>query len=222
MLPHVMPDALRPDRLARDDLVLLQRKALREWRESDWLAAHRPFAWRDLPEDDLVRVDLGGGTGESEQEPGYIVLDRDTSIGHDLRARSGETRLPDIVWDLHQGLPFEDETVDAFNVSFLVRDLPDHTVELLAKEIARTLKTAGKIHLHEDAVVLRRIEPRLRDLDFALEEQGPGDQFDSSSTRSITLVKGSGMTHDAAPLMVKEMVLGEVKIRAPRLPVPPS
>jgi len=106
-----MPDHPRQDRLSHEELLLLQRKALREWQESDWLAANRPEAWQALQDDGVVRVDLGSGIGESQQEPGYIALDKDMMSRTELRERSGECRNPDLQWDLHNGLPFEDSSV---------------------------------------------------------------------------------------------------------------
>jgi len=211
----------RADRLGREELSLMQRKALREWQESNWLAEHKPHQWQALSDDGMVRVDLGSGIGESQQEPGYIALDKETMSRSELMSRSGESRVPDLPWDLHQGLPFEDGSIDAFNVSFLLRDLPDHAVQSLAKEMHRTLRTAGRVHLHEDHVVGRRLQPLLLDHGFAIEptDRQP-DRDDSPSVVRVTLAKVTSTGQDMSPLREKEHALGTLQIREPRQPIP--
>lgn len=111
-----MPDAPRPDRLSREEVLVLQSHALRRWRESNWLATHHPREWLALEECDptCAKYDMDGVAEEGSQ-PGFFML-----------AHGPEH------------LPFDDETLDAIKVGNLSN--------AMAREVWRVLRTAGHVH----------------------------------------------------------------------------
>lgn len=132
------------DRLDREDLLLVQQKALREWRDSDWLAIHDPRAYEAVRAQDptLVCVDLGGGAGESQQEPGCIVVGEPGRIGRERLAHTDERREVDVGWMEPTRLPFEDATVDVLHAKTVTTMAPAQ----LAREIVRVMRLGGRVH----------------------------------------------------------------------------
>lgn len=204
-----MPRERHPDRLGRDELEAYQRKALREWCQSDWLATHDPRAYQavEAQDPDLVRIDLGGGVGDAEQEPGYVVVG-DRIGGIDLTERTGEHRRPDIFWSLGSGrLPFEDQTVDAVHLPVRVlRHLPDPAYRNLPAELARTLVIGGTVDL-ADGDAPAGFRHALEESGFALDEQ-----------QRWALVKQTTRLEDAAPLLIDEKAMGETLLPSLRVP----
>jgi hypothetical protein len=119
---------------SRDDLLLIQRKVLREWSESDWLAANAPRAYEEVraQDGDLVRVDMGGGVGEAMQQPGMIVVGQDRGY-----PPPGQNRFPDLFWLNPPRLPFDDGTIDELWI-------PDG-VMVHPEDIGRVLRLAGRV-----------------------------------------------------------------------------
>lgn len=201
-----MPRERRSDRLGADELQAMQRKALREWCESDWLAEHNPRAYQQVEEQDPneIRVDLGGGVGDSEQEPGYIVLGAGTEP---LPERTGERRHPDIMWSLGSGiLPFEDRTVDRFCIpARVLRHVQDPAYKALPKELARTLTVGGTVKI--DGGPPGSFVRFLEDAGFARDDSGV-----------FTLTAQTTPMEEEAPLMIDDRVMGSPMIRTPRQP----
>jgi len=84
-----MPETLHAGRLTREELDLLQRKVMREWRNDDKLAATEPRKWLNLANDGAIRVALS-----ERPEPGYLSL-------------------KDLHWPLVDDcLPCEDQSID--------------------------------------------------------------------------------------------------------------
>jgi hypothetical protein len=200
-----MPRERRSDRLAGDELEAMQRKALREWCESDWLATHAPRAYQAVEAQDPgeIRVDLGGGVGESEQEPGYIVVG---AAGY-LPDRTGERRQPDIFWNLGDGrLPFEDQTVDRYCLpARVLRHLPDPAYRALPKELARTLAVGGTLKV--DGGSPGGFVRSLEDAGFARDEDG-----------TFTLTAQTTPLEQEAPLMIDDRIMGLPRIPTVRQP----
>ena len=197
-----MPETLRPDRLSREELVLLQRKALRSWKDSDWLAQHHPRSWLALEErnPNLVAVDLGAELGEANQTPGAIALGEprpDPESDMDQRPRT-----LDLFWNVRDGLPFEDATVGHVVLRPTIPRSP-----FLAREIARALELAGTVQLGPD-------EPQ--DFLQTLKDHGLEAEDDPTMLRKVTQ-----HLNDTSPLRIREMVLGELKIPDVRRPIPP-
>lgn len=207
-----MPRSPRPDRLSRDELALLNQRARREWRESDWLARHSPAVSAALQDagDDTITVDLGAGAGESEQEPGAVVVGRRWDVDrHELRKRTGEARMPDIEWDLVDGLPFEDQTVDALLLPRRVMRTLDRTaLAALPAEAARVLVVGGTLRFpgNEAALV-----DRLRS---ALEAAG----FTRKDWRTYELSTQTRPMEDVVPHFHEEVAMGQHVTPAPRQP----
>jgi hypothetical protein len=214
----------RPDRLDRDELLALQHKALREWRESPWLAEHHPRVALALEAQagDQVRVDLGGGVGESEQEPGYLVLDNraDVPTRTQLAELTGETRLPDLDWNLVNGLPFEDRTVDAVYAAQLLDALPQTARDRLPDELGRVVRVGGEVRLRDDPKAVARLVKQLAAQGFAVED----DDTDRTKTRRrvrLVLTRAVSPLDAIAPRLVDATVLGHHELPAPpRVPVP--
>jgi hypothetical protein len=131
------------DQWDRDDLLLLQQKALREWRDSDWLAMHDPRAYEAVMVQDptLVRVDLGGGSGESQQVPGCIVVGEPGRVGKQSLALTDERREVDVGWMEPTRLPFDDATVDELHAC----TVPSMASGILAREIGRVMRLGGRV-----------------------------------------------------------------------------
>lgn len=121
---------------SRDDLLLVQRKVIRDWSDSDWLANTAPRTYEAVRTQDasMVRVDLGGGMGEGRQQPGMIVLGTQS---RGVRMPAGQSRTPDLYWPNPPRLPFADDSIDELWV-------PDD-VEVRADEIGRVLRLAGRV-----------------------------------------------------------------------------
>src|SRR5436190_6390404 len=105
-----LPTEIDSNRLERDELEMLQARALRSWQQSDWLAKHNPMAWdtlNDFP--DEVWLDIGGGVGESQQEPGAIVIGYGNGS---MDSRTGERRQPDMEYNIANGVPAADASID--------------------------------------------------------------------------------------------------------------
>jgi len=202
-----VPRERHPDRLGRDELQAYQQKALREWCQSDWLAAHDPRAYQavEAQDADRVRIDLGGGIGESEQAPGHVVLG-DTAGDVMLAARTGEHRRPDILWSIASGrLPFEDQTVDDVHLPVRVlRRLPEPAYRNLPAELARTLVVGGTVET--DGEVPASFRHALDAAGFTAE----GDRW--------TLVTQTTRLEEAAPLLRDDKVLGETRLQTLRVP----
>lgn len=188
-----MPRERRPDRLGRDELLALQQKVLREWHESDWLAEHDPRAWEHVSEmhPDAVHVELGGGMGESEQEPGYIVVGEPAGpAGSEMAARTGERRSIDIPWDLNRPLPFENQSVDRYCLRYrTLRGLGEFAYRRLAAEMARTLVIGGTVDPRGLTV------PGMTAAGFEPDEDG----------ETFILTTQATPIEDAAPLLVADL-----------------
>ena len=150
-----MPLTPRHDQLSRDELLLFQQKALRDWRESDWLATHDPVAWTALAEKDPSRVcvQLGGAIGESTQEPGSIVVapwaPSDVMAQSQPERDAMDRKRPDVMWDFADGLPFEDQSVDDVYIRGLLPGLPVFVVDKLPRELARVLVVGGSVEIRD-------------------------------------------------------------------------
>jgi hypothetical protein len=202
-----MPDAPRTDRLSRPELQALQRRALRSWAESDFLATHHPRQWQQVADQDpdYVQVELGAGVGEQNQTPGWIaVVSPETMAatpGMPAPNADGQRqRPPDFRWDVADGLPFEDATVDALRL----RDHP--LTPFVEREIARTLVLGGTLAGVTDADALEHFA------DLGLEPEG-----DAGLLRKV---RGRSLMPGTSPFREREQVLGTLTIREPRTPSP--
>ena len=202
-----MSDAPREDRLGRDELEALQQRALRTWLESDWLATHDPRAWESVASQvpGEVRIELGATLGEAHQTPGWITVagylpeppgtPSETPQGDGQRPRE-----PDLRWNVDNGLPFEDATVDAVR-------LRSHVLTpFLERELARTVVLGGTVEGVTDARALAH----LVELGFAAEE----------GSDRLRKVRHRYSLDSAAPYRVREHALGTPQIREPRRPIP--
>lgn len=199
-----MPRERRPDRLARDELLALQHKALREWKSSDWLAETDPRGYLAVEEHDpqVVCVELGGAAGDANQTPGYVVVGAHPpleSLFERISKPDGppQRRGIDVYWDLSTGIPFEDQTVERYHV----RSLPETGRGNLAAELARTLVSGGTVD--------GKVPPGMTAAGFEQDDTGA-----YVLTRQVTRLE------DAAPLLIDDRVLGAPQIRQPRQPVP--
>jgi hypothetical protein len=215
----MMPDAPRSDRLSRDELVQLQRRAIREWTESPWYAVHDPVGWSALAEQDPERicVDLGSGSGEAMQCPGHIAVDRDRADPEHLRER-GETRQPDLPWDLQDGLPFEDQTVDKVHLAGTVSALSQLARHRLPQELARTVRVGGAVHVHDVAPVVRALGRDLVAAGFEEDELGPDADRRLWLVGRYTLTAQQRPLEDIQPHRLEEHVLGTPMVREVRMP----
>jgi len=200
-----MPDQPRDDRLGREEAEALQRRALRSWLESDWLATHDPRAWESVATQTPaeVRVELGAGIGEGAQTPGWITVAPYEPVvepSPPTPADGQRPRPPDLRWDFESGLPFEDATVDAIR-------LRSHVLTpFLERELARTVVLGGTVEGVTDAGALAH----LAEIGFAPE--GEGDR--------LRKVRHRFSLDSAAPYRVREHALGTAQIRGPRYPSP--
>lgn len=212
-----MPESPRPDQLSRAELGQLQRKALREWRQSEWLASHDPETWVRLEDvdPDRICVDLGSGVGEAEQKPGYIALDSRSADRRELQAR-GEDRLPDLVWDISDGLPFEDGSVDDVHFHSLLEHLSEHARTRLPKELARVLAVGGRVTVHETPERVNAFAAELDEHGFDEEDERKPDEHGVKA--GFVLQQSRRSLEDIQPHLVDEHVLGTPVIRTPRIP----
>ena len=214
-----MSELPRSDRLTREELLLLQQRALRQWRGSDWLAQHEPREWLDLPSRvSDVCVDLGSGNGEAEQKPGYIALDRESRDPYRLRERTGEARSVDIVWDLVYGLPFDDRTVDHYHVRNLLRGLERVALEQLPRELARTLRTGGTVSVGDDMRLVEDFGRRLEDVGFSLEHAGTEERGTLKATFELSTQKTP--IEDQVTPQIDHRAYADAKVRETMPPYP--
>jgi hypothetical protein len=203
-----MPFEPRSDRLDRGELLLWQRRALRAWCESDWLAEHDPVAWRACDETDPGHVSVCVATSEriEEQDPGCIVIGRlepvdATPMPVSMKMDHDGRRPLDLYWDVADGLPCEDRTVDALYVPGALLN------ERLVKHAARVLRVGGTLTVSGKV-----------DGDEVTEHGFDEEDLRPDGRRRFTLTQGKTSLAEAAPLTVDERNMGDRVIREPRQP----
>lgn len=183
-IPIAPADAAPHSRLDADDLRLLQQKALREWRESDWLAVTDPRLYERIRQQDpsLIRVDLGGGLGDASQVPGCIVVG---SPGNPEEfAGTLERRQPDFGWVHPNALPFEDATIDELHAV----EVPAGLRPVLGREIARVMKVGGRVKT----------------------DVNPGETFErEGTTQWWQCIQRTDAMERTGPILIDEKVLGQ-------------
>lgn len=212
---------LRANRLERDELEMLQRRALRSWRDSDWLARNNPSAWDALADfPDEVWLDLGGGVGESQQTPGAIVVGCDNMLTTFLGdSRTGEKRLPDVRWSICDGVPAADGSVDRIIVpENTIRSKSPADQNFILKEISRALRVGGTLVFREEAALLQVLQSTLKTLGFALDTRSQRDDDDYEYTYTLTAKVIDAL--DLGTPLVQSMVDGVTSLAPVRQPTP--
>lgn len=204
---------IRSDRLDRDELALLQARALRSWRDSSWLARERPRDYTAIEEFPVGQIwfDLGGGLGESQQQPGAVVLGEKT---HMTPLPTGETRACDLYWNIEDCcVPAATGALDkVIAPESTLRYLGPASRELLLEEVCRALAVGGLFVLREDVAMVKALKDSLEALGFSEEER-----YDQRLDRDAEVIfrlssKTTRNDEQAAPLM-KEVVLGDTRLR---------
>lgn len=205
---------LSPNRLERDELEVLQRRALRSWRNSDWLATHNPKAWDALGDfPDEVWLDVGGGQGESQQTPGAIVL----GYGGLGVERTAEHRGPDLEWSLANGVPAADATLDRVIVpEGTLRTKSIAEQDFILRDLARSLRVGGLLILREDASLLAAWRSILDDLGFELD--AVSRRADRDNEHTYVLTKKTIDSLNLGDSLLRETVLGDTRLSPVRRP----
>lgn len=205
-----METEIHPNRFDLDELHLLQGRALRSWRDSQWLAQNHPrefVALEDFPEDQ-VWLDIGGGQGESKQTPGAIVLG--SAAKNSLFKRTGESRNVDLNWSLVNGLPANDHLVDKiFSPVGTLAALSPVAQDRLFREFARVLRVSGVLIVNEeDQFVTAKLKDSLESLGF---DVTPDE--DNPNATTFTLLQSSSPMREVGRPNIKEVVMGETRVR---------
>lgn len=78
-----------------------------------------------------IRIDIGAG--EQMGKHGWLTLDRNFSC--------------DLYWDLIDGMPFPDSTVDSIYASHVLEHIPVHGLMGILRECNRSLKPGGSVSI---------------------------------------------------------------------------
>lgn len=214
-----MPESIDPSRLTREELLLLQRRVLREWLDSRWLAEHSPRAWTTLSEREPTDVilDLDGGVGESAQYPGAIVVGLAPN-GPPTRD-TGEVRNIDVRWPLERGIPADANAVDQVIWTYDEEKSTELRANTFA-EIQRVLSPSGLIVVRARDTDADRIERLLADGGYTLESsRGAGPNRIHQREYHFRATATTRPLSEVSHANRYERVLGELKPETVRQPV---
>lgn len=201
---------IQPNRLERDELELLQRRALRKWRDLDALAAIDPAAWERLADfGDEIWIDLC--QGDAPQEPGAIVV---SPYVYNDRARR-----PDLFWPLGEGVPAADGAVDRI---FIAADtlVAQSNPAALLRDCGRALAIGGSLIVGGNTSIGKDNSATLDDLGFAVTTAGrrqlPRPLRNSEAMYSLTkkIIRSDALGNP----LDREIILGETGPRRIRTP----
>lgn len=197
---------LRQNRLERDELEMYQRRALRSWRDSDWLARTQPMVWDRLADfPDEIWLHLIDSSNIAQQTPGAIVVGCQ-AYTDDLA--QGQERRPDIYWSFADGIPAADASTDRIIVSASHLD-PAPAQRL--REIARALRVGGRLLLRGGVSAVA--SDAFDDLGFAHTE-------DDAGTSTWELTKKTIRFDDLGEPIIQQTVLGTTGPASVRRPTP--